>query len=319
MTHSPFDGRPTGNRYSLMIHGGAGAFDDVTDQKTAVRYLDAVRRILEHGRDILSRGGNALEAVEACTSLLEDDPLFNAGCGSVLNEDGKVEMDAAIMDGRDLSAGAVAAISNIANPIRLARLVMDASHHVMLVGEGAMRFAGQCGMELMPDHYFFTPDRIEQLERAHLSRLVMLDHDALEEDSQNYGTVGAVARDGNGDLAAATSTGGIVNKRAGRVGDSPIIGAGVFAENATCAVSGTGIGEHFMRTVLAKTVSDLVRFRGLDAGQAAEAAIDYLVEAVDGRGGIIVIDADGHCAARFSTKRMIHGRIEHGGETVCSF
>ena len=152
--------------YSLMVHGGAGALDNVKDNKTALRYLDSIRRILEHGRDVMELGGSALQAVEACASLLEDDPVFNAGCGSVLNENGKVELDAAIMDGRDLSAGAVAAVDNIANPIQLARLVMTESEHVMLISEGAMRFADHCGMERVPEDYFYTPDRVEQLHQA---------------------------------------------------------------------------------------------------------------------------------------------------------
>jgi len=307
--------------YSLMVHGGAGALDNVNDNKTAIRYLDSIRRVLEHGRDILSVGGSALEAVEACASLLEDDPVFNAGCGSVLNENGKVEMDAAIMDGRDLSAGAVAAINNIANPIQLARLVMAKSEHVMLISEGAMHFANHCGMPLTPDHYFFTDDRIAQLEEARLKHKIMLDHDSEEMDSedQKYGTIGAVACDMKGDLAAATSTGGIVNKRWGRVGDSPIIGAGVFADNETCAVSATGYGEEFMRTVLGKTISDSIVHRGYDAKQAVDFGIHYLRRKVQGRGGVIVIDNQGNCAGDYTTKKMIHGWIEKGGESIATF
>ncbi|MBT8440712.1 MAG: isoaspartyl peptidase/L-asparaginase, partial [Gammaproteobacteria bacterium] len=154
--------------YSIMVHGGAGALDNVKDDKTAMRYLEAIRGILEHGRDVLALGGSALQAVETCASLLEDDPVFNAGCGSVLNEYGKVEMDAAIMDGRNLNAGAVAAVDNIANPIQLARFVLSESEHVMLIGEGAMHFADHCGMVRAPEHYFYTPDRVEQLKQAQL-------------------------------------------------------------------------------------------------------------------------------------------------------
>jgi beta-aspartyl-peptidase (threonine type) len=304
-----------------MVHGGAGALDNVKDNKTAVRYLESIRRILEHGREILELGGSALQAVEACASLLEDDPVFNAGCGSVLNEDGKVEMDAAIMDGRDLSAGAVAAVDNIANPIQLARYVMTESEHVMLIGEGAMRFAEHCGMQRAPENYFYTPDRVEQLKQARLKHKIMLDHDDLEANSkdQKYGTIGAVARDPLGNLAAATSTGGIVNKRMGRVGDSPIIGAGVYADNETCAVSATGYGEDFMRTVIAKTISDFIYINGMDAKTATQAGIEYLTRKVKGRGGVIVIDANGNCASGFTTKKMIHGWIEHGAEAVVRF
>jgi len=304
--------------YSLMVHGGAGALDNVADERSAVRYLESIRVVLEHGRVILERGASAVEAVEQCASLLEDDPLFNAGCGSVLNENGKVEMDAGIMDGRDLSAGAVAAIGNIANPVQLARLVMDGSEHVLLIGDGALRFAEHCGMQLTPDHYFFTPDRIVQLEQARLRHRIMLDHDD-EGEEQKYGTIGAVARDRAGNLAAATSTGGIVNKRMGRVGDSPIIGAGVYADNATCAVSATGYGEDFMRTVFAKTLADIVEFRGVDARGAVDEGIAYLTRKVQGRGGVICIDSAGRCASGMTTKKMIHGWIEHGGEAVCRF
>lgn len=307
--------------YSLMVHGGAGALDNVTDNDTAVRYLDSIRRVLEHGREILLLGGSALQAAETCASLLEDDPLFNAGCGSVLNEHGKVEMDAAIMDGRDLSAGAVAAIENIANPIQLARMVLSESEHVMLISEGAMRFADHCGIPRMPDNYFYTPDRVEQLERARLQHRMMLDHDDSEADSedQKYGTIGAIARDQCGNLAAATSTGGITNKRMGRVGDSPIIGAGVYADNETCAVSATGYGEEFMRSVIAKTIADFVYMKDMDARSATQAGIEYLTRKVQGRGGVIVIDGAGHCASGFTTKKMIHGWIEHGGEAVARF
>jgi beta-aspartyl-peptidase (threonine type) len=307
--------------YSLMVHGGAGALDNIKDDKTAVRYLESIRRILEHGREIMVLGGSALQAVEACGALLEDDPVFNAGCGSVLNENGKVEMDAAIMDGRDLSAGAVAAVDNIANPIQLARFVMTESEHVMLIAEGAMRFADHCGMDRAPENYFYTPDRVEQLKQARLRHKVMLDHDDTEEDSedQKYGTIGAIARDPMGNLAAATSTGGIVNKRMGRVGDSPIIGAGVYADNETCAVSATGFGEDFMRSVISKTISDFIYMKDMDAVAATEAGIEYLRRKVKGRGGVIVIDNNGNCASGFTTKRMVHGWIEHGGEAVVRF
>ena len=305
-----------------MVHGGAGALDHLKSSKDQVRYLESIRVILEYGRDILSIDGSALEAVESCASLLEDEPLFNAGCGSVLNEDGKVEMDAAIMDGRDLSAGSVAGIQNIANPILLARVVMARSEHVMLIGEGAVRFAEHCGMERVPDQYFFTEERVKQFKEAHAKGDIVLDHDEVVahfEDGQKYGTTGAIARDVFGNLAAATSTGGIVNKRMGRVGDSPIIGAGVYADNETCAVSATGYGEDFLRTVLSKTIADFIEFQHCNADRAAKYGIDYLVRKVKGRGGIIVIDQAGNCAGRFTTKKMIHGWIENGGETTCTF
>jgi len=307
--------------YSLMVHGGAGALDNVKDDKTAIRYLESIRRTLEHGREVLTLGGSALQAVETCASLLEDDPVFNAGCGSVLNENGKVEMDAAIMDGRDLSAGAVAGVDNIANPIQLARYVMTESEHVMLISEGAMRFADHCGIKRAPENYFYTPDRVKQLEQAQLKNKIMLDHDDTEEDSedQKFGTIGAIARDLQGNLAAATSTGGIVNKRMGRVGDSPIIGAGVYADNETCAVSATGFGEEFMRTVISKTIADFVYMKDMNAEEATLAGIEYLTRKVKGRGGVIVIDKDGNCSSGFTTKKMIHGWIEHGSEAIARF
>ncbi|MEN8176501.1 MAG: isoaspartyl peptidase/L-asparaginase family protein [Pseudomonadota bacterium] len=302
---------------SLMIHGGAGALDNVKGPRDAVRYLESMRVVLEHGREILTRGGSALETVETCTSLLEDDPQFNAGCGSVLNENGHVEMDAAIMNGSDLSAGAVAGISNIANPVQLARVVLAESEHVMLMGEGAMRFAQMHEMAPVGDHYFLTPDRVAQYEQMHRRGVMGLDHDDVQDSK--YGTVGAVARDLEGHLAAATSTGGIVNKRFGRVGDSPIPGAGVWADDETCAVSCTGFGEDFMRTVLAKTAADFILHQGLDAEAACEAARDYLARKVKGRGGLILIDTNGNCASRFTTPKMIHGWIEKSGKTVCRF
>ncbi len=301
-----------------MLHGGAGALDNISSGKEADEYMASIQRVLEHGRTILAHGGSAVEAVEVCATDLENDPLFNAGCGSVLNEDGHVEMDAAIMEGVKLAAGGVAAIHNIANPIQLARLVMEHSEHVLLIKGGAQRFAKRHGVEEIPDEYFITEYRLKQFEKAAQSGQVILDHESADADNK-FGTIGAVAYDQNGNLAAGTSTGGIVNKYFGRVGDSPIIGSGVYADNATCAVSATGYGEDFMRTVLAKTASDLIEFQGLDARQATAKAIQYLTDKVKGRGGIILIDRHGLCAAGYTTKRMVHGWIEHGGESICTF
>jgi beta-aspartyl-peptidase (threonine type) len=307
--------------YSLMVHGGAGSLDNIRDEATAARYLDSIRCVLQAGGRLLRDGAPALQVVESCAALLEDDPLFNAGRGSVLNEDGRIEMDAAIMDGRDLSAGAVAAVQGIVNPVRLARRVLEESEHVLLIAEGALRFAARCGMECVGQDWFLTADRVEQYERVRRLRKMVLDHDAGPDgaDDHKYGTIGAIARDVQGNLAAATSTGGIVNKLMGRVGDSPLIGAGVYADNETCAVSATGFGEDFMRTVLAKTISDYVLMQGLDAVAASAAGIRYLTRKLDGRGGVIVIDGNGRCASGFTTRRMIHGWIERGGEPVCRF
>lgn len=304
-----------------MLHGGAGDLNNVNDNQTAVRYLESLRTVLEHGRDILTLGGSALQTVEACATLLEDDPLFNAGCGSVLNEAGEVEMDAAIMNGYDLSAGAVAGVSDITNPIQLARRILSQSEHVMLVGSGALRFADRYDIPRAPKNYFLTADRLSQLKQAQTADKMMLDHDEAGDKNEDdkHGTIGAVAFDLQGNLAAATSTGGIVNKRLGRVGDSPIIGAGVYADNETCAVSATGYGEDFMRTVFAKTISDYIAMQEMNAGTATQIGIEYLQRRISGRGGVIVIDRQGNCASGFTTKKMIHGWIEHGGSTVVRF
>jgi L-asparaginase / beta-aspartyl-peptidase len=302
--------------YSLMIHGGAGALEDLKYEASESAFSQSILAILEQGRDRLARGDSALDVVEYCASLLEDDRLYNAGCGSVLNAEGKVEMDAALMDGSNLQAGAVACLRNIKNPISLARRVLEHGEHVLLMGDGALEFAKFCAIDTYPDDYFITEARIKQLAEAQIAGRMTLDHERIK-PSQKLGTIGAVARDIHGNLAAATSTGGLVNKRWGRVGDTPIVGAGVFADNETCAVSATGYGEQFLRTVLAKTISDFVQFRGMDAADAAQAGIDYLVAKVNGSGGVIVIDRAGRCAAAQSTSGLIRGWIELGGEAQC--
>jgi L-asparaginase / beta-aspartyl-peptidase len=305
--------------FSLMIHGGAGELDRIKNPDTALPYLDSIRAILEHGRKILEQDGSALDAVETCAAMLEDEPMFNAGKGSVLNDQGKVENDAAIMDGRNLGAGAVAGLTGIANPVKLARVILSECEHVLLIGEGARQFATQYGIESVSDDYLITDYRRIQFEKARSAGNVTLDQDPAIDPDDKYGTIGAVARDSDGNLAAATSTGGMVNKMRGRVGDSPIIGAGVFADNLTCAVSATGYGEDFMRTVLAKHISNLIEFKRLDAKSAVRQSIDYLVNRVNGRGGVIVVDSDGYCASGFSTMTMIHGWIEHGSKIICVY
>jgi L-asparaginase / beta-aspartyl-peptidase len=302
------------NSYSLMIHGGAGALEDLKYEASETEFTQSITAILAQGRQRLAAGDPALDVVEYCVTLLENDRLYNAGCGSVLNADGKVEMDAALMNGSDLRAGAVAGIRNIKNPIALARLVLERGEHVLLMGDGALEFAKFCQVDTYPDDYFITESRIKQLAEAQVAGRMTLDHERIK-PSQKLGTVGAVARDLQGNLAAATSTGGLVNKRWGRVGDTPIVGAGVFADNDTCAVSATGYGEQFLRTVLAKTISDLVLYRGMDATDAAKAGIEYLVAKVNGDGGVIVIDRAGRCAAAQSTSGLIRGWIELGGES----
>jgi L-asparaginase / beta-aspartyl-peptidase len=299
-----------------MIHGGAGALEDLKYEASETTLKESISGILERGRKRLERGDRALDVVEYCASLLEDDQLYNAGKGSVLNADGKVEMDAALMDGCNLQAGAVACLRNIKNPISLARRVLEHGEHVLLMGDGALEFAKFCQIETFPDDYFITEARIKQLAEVQVVGGMTLDHRRIKL-SQKLGTIGAVARDLQGNLAAATSTGGLVNKRWGRVGDTPIVGAGVFADNDTCAVSATGYGEQFLRTVFAKTISDFVQFRGMNAQAAAQAGVDYLVAKVNGEGGAIVIDAAGSCAAAQSTSGLIRGWIELGGETHC--
>ncbi len=288
--------------FSLMIHGGAGSVPEPG------KYDASLRRIIEAGAALLDGGGSALDAVAHCVALLEDDPLYNAGRGSVLNAEGVVECDASIMDGRDLAAGAVAGIRRIANPVRLARLVMERSGHVFLIGAGAEQFAREQGVELADPAYFLTERRIAQLARAAQKQAVALDHS----QDEKLATVGAVARDKAGNLAAATSTGGMTNKRWGRVGDSPVIGAGTYADNASCAVSCTGVGEHFLRTALARTAAFFVEERGMSAQEAADAAIRRLIDRVQGEGALIVVDREGHCGHAKSTPALIFAAVEGG-------
>jgi L-asparaginase / beta-aspartyl-peptidase len=300
--------------YSLMIHGGAGALEDLQYEATEAEFRQSVLTILAAGRARLEEGASALDVVEYCVTLLEDDRLYNAGRGSVLNALGQVEMDAALMNGQDLRAGGVTCIKQVKNPIVLARKVLDQGDHVLLAADGALEFAKFCQVELCGDDYFITPARVAQLAAAQAAGRMTLDHERIK---QKLGTVGAVARDMAGNLAAATSTGGLVNKRWGRVGDTPIVGAGVFADNETCAVSATGYGEQFLRTVFAKTIASYVQFQGMDAAAAAQAGIDDLVRKVNGDGGAIVIDRAGRVGSAQSTSGLIHGWIELGGEAVC--
>lgn len=289
--------------YSLMIHGGAGAIE------APERFAPALRGVVETGADMLAGGARALDVVSRCVALLEDDPLFNAGCGSALNADGEARCDASIMDGRTLAAGAVAGVHGARNPVLLARLVMEKTPHVFMIGAGAERVGRENGAVFEADSYFRTPERQAQLARARARRQISLDH--LSEGGK-LGTVGAVARDSAGDLAAATSTGGLVNQLSGRVGDSPVIGAGVFADNASCAISCTGVGEHFLRTSLARTAALLVELRGLTAPEATKEAIAYLVQKVQGSGGLIMVDNKGRCGAAHSTPGMLMAVIENG-------
>jgi beta-aspartyl-peptidase (threonine type) len=296
-------------RYALAIHGGAGtAPRALMSAERERRYRAGLEAALDGGFAILERGGSALDAVTAAVRMLEDDACFNAGHGAALTRDGAAELDAAIMDGRQLRAGAVASVRHVKNPVELARRVMEKSRHVLLVGAGAEEFALEEGLALVPNHYFRTAERIEQLESEQRGRRVS---DLVPASA---GTVGAVARDADGDLAAATSTGGLTNKRPGRVGDSPIIGAGTYAKNGVCAVSATGHGEYFIRAVAAHHVCAAVEYRNMSLEQAMRELLHEILAALGGDGGLIAIDARGRVVMDFSTEGMFRGARDSSGK-----
>jgi beta-aspartyl-peptidase (threonine type) len=297
--------------FQLVIHGGAGNIPE--EQKAAHR--EALYPIAEEGKRMLSEGRSARETVEQCVVLLENNPVFNAGYGSALNFQGTVEMDAGIMDGQALEAGAVAGVRYVQNPIDLANKVIENTEHVMLISEGAEEFAREQGVPLKDNAYFITDKRRHQWNEAQKNNSTMLE-EKTEGKETKYGTVGAVARDPHGHLAAATSTGGTTNKVFGRVGDSPIIGAGVFADDETCAVSGSGTGEHFLRTSLARTVSEFVRYHQVSAQQATEQAIEYFVRKVQGDGGLITVDNAGNIGVQYSSPVMSHTIIDDSRITM---
>jgi len=305
------------SKIALAIHGGAGTISKLKmTPALESEYRGGLENALRAAWDILYRGGGALDAVEAAVSWLEDFPLFNAGRGSVFTHEGRVEMDASIMDGRTLEAGAVAAVCNVQNPIRLARLVMERTEHVLLSGEGANQFARQTGVNIQPDEYFFTEHRWRQLLESREVDKVQLDHsDTFERASViagQIGTVGAVACDKRGDLAAATSTGGMTNKRFGRIGDTSLIGAGTYADSS-CAVSCTGHGEFFIRGVTAYDVAARIKYKDSSLAKAAQGSIDFLTE-IGGEGGLIAVDSSGHLALPFNSEGMYRGSIVEGGE-----
>ena len=296
------------SRYALAIHGGAGAVPRATmSAEREQRYRAGLEAALEGGYLILERGGSSLDAVATAVRILEDDPSFNAGRGAALTRDGAAELDAAIMDGRQQRAGAVASVRHVKNPIELARRVMEKSRHVLLVGAGAEEFALEEGLSLVPNLYFRTRERLEQLECEQRGERVS----DLVPSPQ--GTVGAVARDAAGNLAAATSTGGMTNKRPGRVGDSPIIGAGTYARNGVCAVSATGHGEYFIRAVAAHHVCVAVEYRGLTLQQALREMLHEVLRAMGGDGGLIAVDQDGQIVMDFSTEGMFRGARDCDG------
>jgi beta-aspartyl-peptidase (threonine type) len=289
--------------YAIAIHGGAGAMPRATlSAERERRYRDGLEAALDAGYALLEHGGTSLDAVAAAVRMLEDDPVFNAGHGAALTRDGAAELDAAIMDGRQLRAGAVASVRHVKNPIDLARRVMEKSRHVLLVGAGAEEFALEEQFVLVPNHYFRTAERLEQLQFEQRGERVS---DLVPPAPQ--GTVGAVARDAHGNLAAATSTGGLTNKRPGRVGDSPIIGAGTYAKNGVCAVSATGHGEYFIRAVAAHHVCAAVEYRGLTLAQAVDEMLHQVLRGLGGDGGLIAVDKNGALVLDFSTEGMFRG------------
>jgi len=311
--------------WSLVLHGGSGVIDraDLTpDQDQAYRAV--LSRAAEAGARILRGGGIALDAVEAAIHVLEDDPLFNAGRGAVFTAEGCVELDAAIMDGATLEAGAIAGVTHVKNPISAARRVMERSPHVLLIGRGADAFAEGQGLETVPTGYFFVERRWRALEKQ-LAREgkpipprpkdADLDerHAALAHDEGKRGTVGVVARDARGHVAAGTSTGGVTAKSWGRVGDSPLIGAGTYASDRSAAISGTGDGEYFIRLSVARAIAALVELKGLPLQAAVDQVIQTDLEALGGKGGAIAVTPDGQMAWSFNTSGMYRARVADGG------
>jgi beta-aspartyl-peptidase (threonine type) len=314
---------PAKSRVILVVHGGAGTIRkaDITPEQEKA-YRQALTQALEAGYAIVHQGGTSLDAVVAAISILEDSPLFNAGRGAVFTRDGTNELDAAVMDGRTLKAGAVAGVKHIANPIALARLVMDQSPHVMLVGQGAEKFAREHGVSLVPESYFFTERRWQEYQRAkaaaestgHKTRVSAADLDPRRE--WKSGTVGAVALDAQSNLAAGISTGGLTYKLPGRVGDSPIIGAGTYANNASCAVSATGQGEFFIRNVVAHDICARVAYQHVSVEQAARDVIAGELPKQGGEGGVIAVDSAGRFTMQFNTEGMYRGVIDADGKVT---
>ena len=301
--------------WGLVLHGGAGTIErgSMTEERER-EYRGAMEAALRAGHAELARGGTALEAVVAAISIMEDNPLFNAGRGAVFTAEGTNSLDASIMDGATLQAGAVAGVMRVKNPIRLARLVMEQSPHVMLSGAGAEEFAVLQGIELVDPSYFHTESRWRALERVReQERRERGDTTGALHTDEKFGTVGVVALDRNGNIAAGTSTGGMTNKRWGRIGDSPIIGAGTYA-NERCGISATGWGEYFIRNVVAYDICARMRYRGIGLAQSAHAMIMEQLEAQEPEtGGIIGLDADGNVVATFNTSGMYHGWVDQDG------
>ncbi len=301
----------TTNKFAIVIHGGAGTIlkKNMTDEKESA-YKAKLEEAIRVGYEILKNGGTSLDAVTKTINVMEDSPLFNAGKGAVFTNAGTNELDASIMDGKTLNAGASAGTTTVKNPINLARAVMEKSPHVMLSGKGAEQFAKEQNLQIVNPNYFHTENRMRSLQRIKDSEKMELDHDdktAFYDSSIKdfkFGTVGCVALDKNGNLAAGTSTGGMTNKRWGRIGDAPIIGAGTYANNNTCAVSSTGWGEYFIRAMVAHDISALMEYKGLSLEEAAKEVIQIKVPELGGDGGVIVIDKNGKSTKEFNTASM---------------
>lgn len=295
---------------SIAVHGGAGTLspEDMTPE-LAARYTAALEKARDAGYEVLEKGGKALDAVEAAVRVLEDNELFNAGRGSVFDADGRNSMDAAVMDGRTLAAGAVAGVQHVRNPVTLARRVMEKSPHVLLTGDGAEEFAIEQRLPMEPASYFRTPRRWKQFLDSREASIGL----RANGDVRYFGTVGAVARDAAGNLAAATSTGGMTGKKWGRVGDSPLIGAGTYAENGACAVSGTGHGEYFIRNVVGYQVCSLVKLKGLPLAEAARIVVQDKLKAQGGDGGIIAVGPNGEWVLEFNSDGMYRAARDSSG------
>lgn len=308
--------------WGIAIHGGAGTItrQGIPPEREA-EYQAKLREALDAGHRILARGGSSLDAVQSAINVMEDSPLFNAGKGAVLTNAGTAELDASIMEGHTLNAGAVAGVQHVRNPIDAARLVMEKSPHVMLAREGADAFARENGLTMVPQEYFITEARRRTLERQKAAEANRPTSDASDDplysspDDRKYGTVGAVALDQAGNLAAGTSTGGMSNKRWGRIGDAPVIGAGTYADNASCAVSATGHGEYFIRVAVAHDICARVKYLGATIEEAGRATLDRVAE-LGGDGGVIIMDARGNRAWPFNTAGMFRGYRGATGDAV---
>lgn len=312
--------------FTLVIHGGAGNITPaIMDKDLEQQYTEGLTKALDSGYNVLKSGGPALDAVVAAIAVLEDNPLFNAGRGAVFTKKGLNEMDAAVMDGRSLAAGAIAGVRNIKNPIKLAREVLLHSGHVFLSGSGASEFALNQGIEMAPDDYFFNKLRYDQWVEIRDSDFYQLDHkeDNLKGVAPNpdykFGTVGAVACDVHGNIAGGTSTGGMTNKRFGRIGDSPVIGAGTYANNKTCAISCTGHGEFFLRAVVAHDVSCLMEYKGLSLQEACAIVVKDKLVKMGGEGGLIAVDAMGNYDFCFNSAGMYRGMRNSEGKEIVAY